>query len=388
MILRMLAVSAGLSLAVALCRFTVRDVGFVDLGDPRYQYYTFVSDARSPGVTAACRGVAEAVFAGTNIDFAVVDPDGDGDHPARRHLRELKIERFPTTVLVHPDGQAIELPLDGNFDEVGARVFESAASSTLRQRITEAVLRHYCVVLLVECDDAKQNQAAVRAVRASFTAIGRVFDRMPKDVGLLPELIALPRAEQADEKVLLWSLGIEEGGRHPVVTILTGRVRKFGQSLDGERITEDSVLGILAKVGESCECGLDRSWMRGLRVPLRWDGDTRQLAVDLLGFDPENPLVKSEISSILSRGLNGQTQKTGDVPSVADLLLGYSEAEIAAGELTDDDPAEDDSPANGVRVSEGTEPAGSGIAIWMTLGGLLLASLGIAAFVLLRVRQP
>ena len=49
MILRILAVSAALSLTVALCRFTVRDVGFVDLGDPGYQCYTLVSEAKSPG---------------------------------------------------------------------------------------------------------------------------------------------------------------------------------------------------------------------------------------------------------------------------------------------------------------------------------------------------
>ena len=99
MILRVLGVSVGLVLTVALCRYTVRDVGFVDLGDPGYQYYTFVSEAKAPGVTAACRGVAAAVFADTNIDFAVVDVDGDEDHPAQSYVRELSIERFPTTVL-------------------------------------------------------------------------------------------------------------------------------------------------------------------------------------------------------------------------------------------------------------------------------------------------
>ena len=385
MILRILVVTAGLTLSAAVCRYTVRDVGFVDLGDPEYECYAFVSDAGSPGVTTACEQIAESVFMDTNVDFAVVDLDTDEGHPARRHLRELKIQRFPTTVLVHPDGRAVELPFEGNFADVGARVLESVASSPLRRRLTESVLRCYCVVLLVAGDDAKQNREAERVVRASFKAIERVFDEMPKEVGTLPELIALSRAEQAGERLLLWALGVDEGGQQPAVIVLTGRVRQFGPALEGDDIDEDSVLGVLAKVGESCECGLDRSWMRGVRVPLRWDAATRKLAVEKLKFDPENPLVKSEISSILAKGPNGQATKNGE-SSVADLLLGYSETEIS--NPGPEDLAAIASSDNAAEVEMDAEPAGSELSIWVTLCGLLVASFGIAAFVLVRVRRP
>jgi hypothetical protein len=383
---RILAVSVCVSVSAVMCRFTVRDVGFVDLGDPGYRYYTFVSDAQSLGATESSRKLAEAIFADTNIEFTVVDPLDDLDQTGREYLRDLKIKRFPTTVLVHPDGRAIEMPIEGSFDASAASVFESVASSRLRTRITEAVLRRYCVVLLAECDDAKKNEDATRAVATAFAAIKKVFDKMPKDVGTLPELIAIPRTDQADEKILLWSLGVKavsakESREHPAVTVLTGRVRRFGTTLEGEDINEDSVLGILAKAGESCECGLDRSWMRGMRVPLRWDADTRQLASDVLGFDPENPLVKAEISSILAKGPNGQPGTDGGPPTVADLLLGYSEAAIAEG-----DPIEEEKPTLDTEKEEETEPA-SGRAMLWTLGGLLFASLGVAAFVLLRVRR-
>lgn len=381
MILRILAISAGLSLSVALCRYTVRDVGFVDLGDPGYQLYAFVSDTSSPGVASACGDTAKTKLLDTNIEFEVIDLDADEHHAAYRHVRELEIKNFPCTVLVHPDGQAIELPLGEDSEQARSKFFEDVASSKLRRRITGAVLRHYCVVLLVEGDDAAKNREAAEAVSIAFKAIEKVFDQMPKKVGELPLLIHVPRAEQTSERVLLWSLGIEAKGPRPIVTVMTGRGRQFGPVLEGSSINDDTVLGILSKAGESCECGLDRSWMRGLRVPLRWDAETRQLASDQLGFDPENPLVKAEISSIVSKGANGKTVEGGGEPTVADLLLGYSEAAIA-----EEPPLNE--PAEVVEsVTDDSDSAGLGTSIWVTLIGLILANMGIAAYVVLRVRR-
>ena len=65
------------------------------------------------------------------------------------------------------------------------------------------------------------------------------------------------------------------------------------------------------------------------------------------------------------------------------MLLGYSEAAIADAETAYNDFAVDDPLAD----DSAGEPAASGISIWVTLGGLLVASLGVAAFVLLRVQR-
>ncbi|MEE2886282.1 MAG: hypothetical protein VX951_02510, partial [Planctomycetota bacterium] len=186
---------------------------------------------------------------------------------------------------------------------------------------------------------------------------------------------------QAEEKVLLWSLGIQEVGADPSVAGQTGRGRRFGSVLEGASFHQDSVLGILSKVGESCECGLDRSWMRGMRIPLRWDADTRQTAADTLGFDPENPLVKAEMSSIMAKGRNGLAFKQGVDPTVADLLLGYSETSIEDGLEIDTEPLD-------ASVSEQeSESSGLGATIWVTLVGLIVANLCIALLVFWRVRR-
>ena len=77
----------------------------------------------------------------------------------------------------------------------------------------------------------------------------------------------------------------------------------------------------------------------------------------------------------------GAAKKTGET-SVADLLLGYSETDPESFGLEDIDPSVD---APGVGESEAEEETASevsGIATWSTLGGLLIVSLCIAAFVL------
>jgi hypothetical protein len=66
--------------------------------------------------------------------------------------------------------------------------------------------------------------------------------------------------------------------------------------------------------------------MRGPRIPVRWDRDVRTRAVELLGFDPESPMVRAEVSGILGRGAaDGPAARA---PSVADLLLGYREVDV------------------------------------------------------------
>ena len=359
-----------------VCRFTVRDVGFVDLGDPTYTLYAFVSKEESPEVHAGIQRLASAMFGETNVKVLILDPDSEEEHDGHRLLRDLKVQKFPTTVLAHPDGNALEVRFDGEFDEVGGRVLESIVQSPIRKAITDGVLRRYCVVVLVEGEKPKENERTKAAVRESFKEIERVFDRMPKAVGDLPELIVIPRDKRKEEKVLLFSLGLTaEKQVEPSVAVMFGRGRRFGPILDGEGITKDTVLLILANAGRSCECDLDRSWMRGPRIPLRWDDAVKQKAVELLGFDPENPLVKSEISGILARGPKGEGERLRE-PTVADLLGSYSEQAVDTSQSGSDEEVDDEERGVGWLT-----------VIW-TLGGLLGLSIGAALVVLLRARRP
>ncbi|MCJ7778271.1 MAG: hypothetical protein MUP16_08165, partial [Sedimentisphaerales bacterium] len=121
-----------------------------------------------------------------------------------------------------------------------------------------------------------------------------------------------------DEKILLWSLGLEpQDVNRPYAAIFYGRGIWIGPLFEGQQITEENLASILFVIGSDCECGLDYRWLRGTMLPVRWDQKIQAQAAESLGFDPESPIVKMEISWIINKGIGGDFY-----PSVP---LGYQE---------------------------------------------------------------
>lgn len=94
----------------------------------------------------------------------------------------------------------------------------------------------------------------------------------------------------------------------------------MGPLLKGEQITENVVENMMRFVGADCECGLDRTWMLGTMVPLRWGSQRQREIVHQYGFDADNPMVVSEMSQILSVS-PARVNKSQDSGN----LYGYSE---------------------------------------------------------------
>tara|TARA_B100000809_G_scaffold36939_1_gene32353 strand:+ start:168 stop:641 length:474 start_codon:yes stop_codon:yes gene_type:complete len=106
----------------------------------------------------------------------------------------------------------------------------------------------------------------------------------------------------------------------------------IGPVLSGERLSQPSVSAILNTIGLNCECGLDRKWMQGVMVPLKWDRDRKQEIANQLGFNPESPEIRIEMSQILAKGGAGQginrSKIVGD--TLDELLTGYRTGSLAA----------------------------------------------------------
>ena len=308
--------------ASLLCRFTERDVAFVDLGDEGYTLHVFVSAKEPPALAEELRTIGRAVFLDANVALDVVEV-GD-ELPAL--LAEHAIDALPATVLVDPADHALVGALSREDEGARVKTLESFVSSPTRREIVDGVIESYGVVLLVEGSAEPASRAAENVIDGAFAEVAAIFDRMPKDVGDPPRQVTLPFARRAEERVLLWSLGLAElDPATPAVAIFMGRARRVGPVLVGSAITPASVFGILSVIGQSCECDLDRSWMQGPRIPLRWDTSTRERAVERIGFDPESPLVRSEILGILSRGPGARPREETQALSLEELLLGYEE---------------------------------------------------------------
>jgi hypothetical protein len=147
-------------------------------------------------------------------------------------------------------------------------------------------------------------------------------------------VIRVPAGRLAAERVTLWGLGFDpEPADEPRVALVFGRGRRIGSPLEGPLITQTVVQERLVIIGQDCECELDREWMKGPLLPARWDAGRQQQALHSLGFDPENPLVRAEVSRIVLRG-----PVTGQVKKLAGTASGLGYAEVLLEDVALDEP--------------------------------------------------
>jgi hypothetical protein len=218
-------------------------------------------------------------------------------------------------------------------------------------------------------------------MEAAIRNVERLMPGMPKPVDQPPVLIRLPAAQQHEERVTLWGLGFDpEPADEPRVALVFGRGRRIGGPLEGPLITQTVVQERLEIIGQDCECELDREWMKGPLLPARWDAGRQQQALRSLGFDPENPMVRAEVSRIVLRGpVTGQVKKLAGTA----LDFGYSEVSLEdspSEDLTMDpgvaeSPAASDEPAvaDAAALAVAVPPDGIPWIAWVLLSGGSLA---------------
>ena len=338
----MLSAFILLSSSLLPCRYTVRDVAFVDLGDPPYRLVTYLTEEDGAVLHEDLYRLTTAVLADSNVEGCFLDPDGVLNEEDALRLSTNLVREFPFTALVSPTGEELVLPwqfVGDDANESADRLFYSVLRSPARDSISDALIESYCVVVLVEGYNATENEAAHAVVEGALEELAAIFDEMPKDVGKSPRCVAVTAGDYAREEVLLWSLGLEDPGRQgPAVAVLFGRGRRVGPLLLGDALDVDGLFKILATVGLDCECGLDRSWMRGMRIPLRWDESMRQHSANLLGFDPDNPLVRYEVSSLIARHPTGTGSSPALSPTLTELILDYREEAVETDSLAPPPP--------------------------------------------------
>ncbi len=287
------------------CRFTVRETGFVDLGFDPYLLYCYVKSEGGPDVGSNLEEVALGELADSNIRFELINVDKQQDDPAMEHLDLSATVSFPAFVLVSPDGQSLRLRIGGvqSISEGFRSMLKEVLSSAKREEIVKHCIDTYGVLLLIEGPEEEENKRAREAATAAVERVGSELEYLPKPISHAPALVVVDSNSLGGENVLLWSLGMEAGQVDaPHAAIIYGRARWMGPLFRGEQITEDNLAAILYVVGDTCECGLDRRWLQGTMLPASWGRELQELAAQNLGYDPENPMVKMEIGSIIGRG--------------------------------------------------------------------------------------
>ncbi|MEE3001229.1 MAG: hypothetical protein VX908_00885 [Planctomycetota bacterium] len=363
-VLALCAVTVSSAMALLLCRYTVRDIGFVSLGEPNW---ILVIDENNSGLESAGR----VLLQDSNVDL---------------ETRRLGQDVAGNAWLEDRDGRMLQLPLQPGRSDM--QQIESVVRSDARTRIADAALDRFAVILLLEGTDAKANTRAREAMDSAEAMLAELDadgTSLPRRIGKGPDQVIVP--VDAGESVLRWSLGLPvEPGRQPSIAVLYGRSKLAGRVLHGPGMTAGDILDQLSVVGLSCECEQARDWALRPSLPGTWTHSYHMAAVDQLGFDPAHPLVLAEVRRILARG-NDAPVLTNPGDTSDDLVLGYSESTVIE-DIPVSPTAERPEPiAPPPQREPGSQSTESLEWLWILLGAIVAA--GIAgALVILRRGRP
>jgi hypothetical protein len=288
------------------CRYNVRETGFADLGVNPYRLYGYVHETTPEDIVFVFKETLFASLKDSNIMVEMINIDQQKDHPALKYHDLWLIQSYPSAVLISPDGQSLAVPFDtsvANFKQNLISAINDVVFSPTRDKILKQVIETYGVVLLIEGADTEDNRRTLEIADKAINKIKQQMRFMPKTIFQPPSLIVMDRESLSREKILLWSLGLDVNKTDtPHVAVIYGRLRWIGPLFKGSEISEAALTQVLYIIGEDCECGLDLTVLQGTMLPSRWDEKTQALTTKALGFDPENPMIKLEISQILRKG--------------------------------------------------------------------------------------
>ena len=386
-----LILACMISMDALACRFNVRDVGFVDLGSDPYRLFIFIPDGTPKSEIELLKSTAYATYLDSNVKATVLTPKEALQSKGARFVpKDLK---KPQAVLVSPDEkESFPVKLTEEGKPLAVSVWdglESVFDSKRRNSVLSKVYEHYGVILIVEGKNVEENQRIGDLANRVVKSISSQMGKLEKEIREPPVVEMISTKDFDAEKAFLWSLGITENAETPQVAILYGRGRMIGPVLRDERLDERSLKAIVNTIGLNCECGLDRKWMQGPMVPQKWDDDLQKRFANHLGFDPESPAIRLEMSQILAKGGKGQgVNKQASIGgSLDDLLMGYREGSLKEPESQETQvPVEKTNPKTTPSVvpeAEQTDtPEARSMLGWLTIAGLpiLLAGCAILFF--------
>jgi hypothetical protein len=357
------------------CRYNVRETGFVDLDVERYYFYGYINKDTPADIASGFSQISSAAFMDSNIKPEVISTDPQKDHPALEYLKSSQIKSFPAAVLVSPDGQSLAVSVtepNRPFRDALQAALNDILSSPKREEILQHVIEAYCVVLLIEGSDTQKNQEAKAAAYDAIKRIEAQMGMLPKPIAHPPALVVADSKSLRQEKVLLWSLGLDaQEVTEPHIAVIYGKARWIGPLLKGQEITEANLANILFVIGDDCECGMDHRWLQGTMLPVKWDQKLQAKAAANLGFDPENPMIKMEISSIVGRGIGGSSY-----PSVPFGYQSDNDRQVAPVQVKDVAPPA----ATGKRPDVDNPPVAD---IYSPLRAAAMVAIGLSAVVVI-----
>ncbi len=290
----------SISMHCEACRFTVREIGFSALSQTNYTFVIIDN-------TTASNATLEALHTykkNSNIGVLHLNESVDYNNPIVQ-LAKKKGVVSPSIFFLSPNNH-IYIIEDNIQDGIKWKQVEKLFKTTvlespLREKLRIDSEKTFAQVICIAGVDQEKNKDAMQLINIACRELHEIMPLMPKEVAIAPSVLRITEDEFNQERVLLWSLGVDSLAKEPQAIIIYGRGRVMGNILNYNQIKDSLVFKYLSMIGADCECGLDRKWMLGVQIPMVWDRNCRQnLAVEL-GFDVDNPTILAEMSRIMSK---------------------------------------------------------------------------------------
>ena len=186
------------------CKYTVRDIGFTDLGSSAYKLYLYFDNNTPQEIVSTFQRITYAALLDANVETETIDVNEQSQHQALSFLNSQSIKSLPAVILVSSDSSAFHLPFvysNNNYNEPVWQIIEKVVSSPLREKIITSVATTYGVVLLLEGKDKKKNSLAQKTLASAIEDISQVLDIMPKPIKEPPQLMEVSQQQLLQEKV-------------------------------------------------------------------------------------------------------------------------------------------------------------------------------------------
>ncbi|MEM7314806.1 MAG: hypothetical protein AAF497_16795, partial [Planctomycetota bacterium] len=190
------------------CRYTIRDIGFVDMQGPTYTLWLVNGDAELADQAKQWLGPC-------NVQVAVVAASAD-DHPIVKTLNDHRVDLAQKhIVLAAPDRTPLHLGSASNRQELEPLI-RSVVESPVRKQMQREALETFAFVVTRNVEQSVVDDAIKRL---------REFEsQLPRSIDHPVTKLQLNAEQAAEEKVLLWSLGFPAKG--PAAAVRDGRGKR------------------------------------------------------------------------------------------------------------------------------------------------------------------
>ena len=296
-----LLLSLAFSPPATACRYNIRELGFVDEGQPRFDLSVFVHGDEQTAWLPEFQSTARSILGRSNVVWTVIDEVQNPSAPELRFRAQLG-PRLPGAMLHLPgrdDGWPLHLHATG--DELSTRL-KSLVASAGRAQLTAALIDTYGAVLVLRGTD-EHRQRRSRRRRCPVRDQERSNSHSPTFPSASAwgrgssKSIPRCRTNRSSPGRWAWTAETSPSRSWPSSTdavVSPDRPCAAPRSPGGNLETQLSI------IGADCECTMDHGWMTPAPIPISFSPADEARLPAALGFDPADAAVRAEVSQILA----------------------------------------------------------------------------------------